>query len=153
MKRLMASLTLLFLLLTSTLSTAIAESLFPIHPAHTGSWFDPDDPGFGGFINIADVHGARVLVISWFDLNRDGEQFWLVGSSAPIERGVSSVVVPMFQTRERFDGKIKTFEWGTFSFEFTSCDTLRIFGNPKEDNVGGGWINLTRLTKIEGMSC
>ncbi len=153
MKRRIASLTLLFLSLVTAFSTVEAESLFPIHPAHTGSWFDPEEPGFGGFINIADVNGARVIVISWFDLNREGEQFWLVGSSAPIERGIGSVIVPMRQTREGDDGKIKTYKWGTFTLEFTSCDTLSIFGNPKEDNSGGGWVHLTRLTKIEGMSC
>ncbi len=151
MKQLIALLTWLFLSLFSASSAVQAESLFPIHPAHTGSWFDPEEPGFGAFINIADVNGARILVISWFDLNRDGEQFWLVGSSAPIERGVaSSITIPMFQTEEKNE-RLKQFNWGTFTFEFTSCDTLRIFGDSNEGD--SGWVNLTRLTKIEGMSC
>ncbi len=139
-------------------STSIAQSppatggLVPIQPGHTGSWFDPVSDGRGGFVNIADQGEQSVLVVAWFDYNNDGSQMWLVGNSAPLESEATSAIVPVQITQSDSGGNIQKTDWGTFTFEFTSCDSANLVITPN-DGSSSQSLSLTRLTKITDMSC
>ncbi len=120
----------------------------------TGSWFNPAFPGRGGFINIADGDGGSVFVVSWFGYETStGNQLWLIGSM-PFEDGVEEVTIPMETTRLDRNGNVLKKNWGSFSFEFDSCNSGRLITEPNGSNSGGSQtIPLTRLTKIVDMSC
>lgn len=128
MKQVTAFFTLIFLLLSSAMLTVQAG--VPIQPAHTGSWFIPAFPGRGGFINIADGDGGPVFVVSWFGYT-DGNQSWLIGSM-PFEPGIDGVRVPMVITRLESNGHVIENNWGSFSFEFDSCNTGRLIAEPND---------------------
>lgn len=136
---------------TFTVMPPSSGSLVAINPAHTGSWFDPATSGRGGFVNIAEQNGQQVFVVSWFDYNDDGSQMWLLGS-VPFEVGSTRIVVPMQITEKNANGEVIRSDWGSFTFEFTSCN----FGNLLiEPNSGAPTqaLSLSRLTKISGLSC
>ncbi len=134
-----------------TFTVAPTSGVVTIQPAHTGSWYDPANAGSGGFINIAEQGGQSVVVVSWFDYNDDGSQLWLIGSSAPLASGASSVIVPMQITEKDTSGQVQQSDWGTFAFEFKSCDSATLKTTPNSGLPQS--IPLTRLTKITGMSC
>jgi hypothetical protein len=123
-----------------------------IHPAHTGSWFDPETAGRGGFVNIAEQGEQMVFVIAWFDYNDDGTQLWLIGSSTPLSTDATSASVPVQVTHKNSNGEVVLSDWGTFTFEFSSCNNASLLIEP---NTGGAsqTVPLTRLTKIVGLTC
>ncbi|HFD13201.1 MAG TPA: hypothetical protein ENJ32_12150 [Crenotrichaceae bacterium] len=135
-----------FKITTSTVNPA------PIRPAHTGSWMDSEVDGRGGFINIADLGGQTVVVLSWSDYNDDGSQLWLVGNSEPLEVDASTATIPVQVTQQAVNGEVTKSDWGRFILEFNSCDTGTLIIEP---NNGGDaqTVKLSRLTKIVGLSC
>lgn len=138
---------------TFSITPPDTSALVSIQPAHTGSWFDPATDGRGGFVNIASSQtGQSVLVISWFDYNADGSQMWLIGNSAPLELGATNAVVPVQVTQKDINGDVIKSDWGTFTFEFTSCDTGNLVIQPNNGEPSQT-LPLSRLTKIVGMSC
>ena len=134
----------------STPANAGAENT--IRPTHTGSWFDPATDGRGGFVNIAEQGGQMVLVIAWFDYNEDGSQMWLVGSSDPLAFEATNAIVPVQVTSTDGNGDVIKSDWGTFTFEFNSCDSGNLVIEPNNDGASQT-VPLTRLTKIVGLSC
>lgn len=144
MKRLGTLLT--FGLLISCWFTEVIAAV-QIQPAHTGSWYNPQEPGYGGFINIAEVNGQRVFVISWFDHTQSGQPFWVLGSQ-PIRPGDSRVKVDMIE----FPTPTTKRKKGEFLIEFISCNSAVLaVREGRRGRVKN--IRLARLTKIEGMEC
>jgi hypothetical protein len=137
--------------LTVSVAPTPSATSIPIHPAHSGSWFDPAMEGRGGFVNVADVNGQQVVVMTWLDYNEDGSQMWVVGSSDPLEANATKVTVSVQVTQQNTSGELIKSDWGRFSFEFSSCDSARLIIQP--DNGTSKTLALSRLTKIAGMSC
>jgi hypothetical protein len=135
-----------------SISPPVTGELVAIKPAHTGSWYDPASDGKGGFVNIAEQNGQLVFVVSWFDYNEDGTQMWLIGSSALLEPGATTALVPVQVTQKDVNGVVIKSDWGIFTFEFTSCDTGNLVIAPSS---GGPTqtVPLSRLTKIAGLAC
>jgi hypothetical protein len=138
---------------TVSITPPSSATVVSIQPAHTGSWFDPATDGRGGFLNVAiDQNGQSLVVVSWFDYNNDGSQMWLIGNSTPLELGATSAVVPVQITQKDIDGNVIKSDWGTFTFEFTSCDSGNLVIEPNNGEALQT-LFLSRLTKIVGMSC
>ncbi len=132
--------------------TTLTVDPVPIQPAHTGSWFDPVTDGRGGFVNIADQDGQAVLVIAWVDYDEDGNQLWLIGNSEPLELDTTSATVPVQITNQDGNGDVIKSDWGTFTFEFYSCDSGHLIIEPNNGEASQT-VRLARLTKIVGLSC
>jgi len=121
---------------------------YPLVPLHTGSWFDPQNPGRG--LNVEIAHGNdATLVIYLYDFI-DGQQFWLAGN-VNFDFGPSAVTVPMVilegpQFGDAFDPDDRVIEeWGTITFEVTGCNTaVMTYDSPA---FGSGERPLTRLTR------
>lgn len=125
---------------------------FPLVPLHTGSWFDPANPGRGLNVEVANPGQAdadATLVIYLYDFF-GGEQFWLAGN-VNFDFGPSEVTVPMFildgpQFGDDFDPDDRNIEeWGTITFRVTGCSTaVMTYDSPE---FGSGERPLTRLTR------
>jgi len=120
----------------------------------TGAWFNPDLDGQGFFIEVANVEGNRVFVVTWYTYEQ-GKQMWLLGST-PLSPEDRWVRVPM-QVRhgaefgEAFDpNAVVSAEWGTLEFNFESCHSGTVF---YQGLSGEGSMDLIRLTLINGLGC
>ncbi|NKI34207.1 hypothetical protein HFP89_03385 [Wenzhouxiangella sp. XN79A] len=125
---------------------------YPLMPLHTGSWFDPQNPGRGLNVEIANGGASgndATLVIYLYDFI-DGQQFWLAGS-ANFDFGPSAVTVPMVildgpQFGDAFDPDDRNVEeWGTITFEVTGCGSAVMSYDSPE--FGSGERPLARLTR------
>ncbi len=115
---------------------------FPILPVHSGTWFDPANPGKGFLIAVSGVAGSEagpMMVVSWYDYF-EGRQIWVSGI-APFTLGATSVTVPLQITSggqfgAAFEpGQVVTNNaWGSITLKFTGCDAgtftySSIYGN------------------------
>lgn len=131
---------------------------FPILPAHTGAWFDPDKSGKGFLVEVAQVSGAEtdpLMVVTWYDFF-EGKQIWMVGV-APFAWGASSIEVPLqISTGAQFganfspDQIVANPDWGRLTLRFTGCDSgvftyTSIYGN--------GSFNVRSLTLPTNENC
>ncbi len=136
---------------------AVRTSGFPILPAHAGSWFDPDNSGFGFNIEIAEDEnnddGATALVY-WYDYRAD-EQAWFIGIE-PFDHGTSELTLDMLS----WDGQspvdfqsppAEVVPAGTLTIEFTGCASARFDYDLAED--GAGELSISRLTLAEQAIC
>lgn len=108
----------------------VAAGEFPILPLHTGSWFDPANPGRGFILEVAQASGAEqgpILILSWYDFH-EGQQIWLYGITS-FNWGASQVTIPMqISSGGQFGaaynpGQVTSnANWGTVSVRFTGCD-------------------------------
>lgn len=127
---------------------------YPIVPLHTGSWRDPENPGRGLNIEIANpaqTGADAILVVYLYDFFEQ-EQIWLVGSQT-FDFGVSSVTIPMLilegpQFGDAFDPEDRIIEeWGTITLEITGCGTATMTYDSPLPGYGSGERPLTRLTR------
>lgn len=120
----------------------VAAGEFPLLPLHTGTWYDPANPGKGFLIEIAQVDGSSsgpLVVVSWYDFF-EGRQIWMIGT-APFTWGASSVEVPLqISTGAQFGAAfapsqvVSNANWGRITLRFTGCDAgtftyTSIYGN------------------------
>lgn len=109
----------------------VAAGEIPILPVHTGSWYDPANPGRGFLIEVADASGREgqgpALLVTWYTFH-EGRQIWLVGL-APFAWGAHSVEVPLqISTGGQFGSAFNPNqvtanpEWGRLTVRFTGCD-------------------------------
>jgi peptidyl-prolyl cis-trans isomerase A (cyclophilin A) len=130
---------------------------YPLVPLHTGSWFDPENPGRGLNVEIANGGNSgddATLVLYLYDFT-GGNQFWLAGN-VNYDFGPSAVTVPMLildgpDFGDAFDPDDRNIEeWGTITFEVTGCDTaIMTYDSP---GFGSGTRPLTRLTRPNGLA-
>jgi peptidyl-prolyl cis-trans isomerase A (cyclophilin A) len=109
----------------------VAAGEFPLLPMHTGTWFDPANPGKGFLIEIAQVDGSSsgpLVVVSWYDFHQ-GKQIWMIGT-APFAWGASSVEVPLQISEGAQFGSafvpgqvVSNPNFGRITLRFTGCDT------------------------------
>jgi peptidyl-prolyl cis-trans isomerase A (cyclophilin A) len=125
---------------------------YPLVPLHTGSWFDPANPGRGLNVEVADGSDAgkdATLVIYLYDFLA-GSQFWLAGN-VNFDFGPSAVTVPMLildgpDFGDAFNPDDRNIEsWGTITFEVTGCqNAVMRYESPE---FGSGERPLVRLTR------
>jgi cyclophilin family peptidyl-prolyl cis-trans isomerase len=137
---------------------AVRVEAFPILELHTGAWFDPDKPGRGFSVEIAEQPGSTdgaVLVVYWYDYF-EGEQVWMSGA-ASFAWGASELSLPMQITRgaqfgEAFDpAQVETTaDWGTLSVRFSGCKHAEF---SYQSAFGNGSFALERLTQPIGTRC
>lgn len=104
---------------------------FPLLPLHTGTWYDPANPGKGFLIEIAKVDGSSsgpLVVVSWYDFYQ-GRQIWMIGT-APFAWGASSVTVPLqisegaqFGSAFQPGQVVANNNFGSITLRFSGCDT------------------------------
>lgn len=136
----------------------VAAGEFPILPLHTGTWYDPANPGRGFLIEVAQVTGAEnspLLVVTWYDFF-EGKQIWMIGT-APFAWGASSVEVPMqISTGAQFGAAFSPSQitanpnWGRLTIRFTGCSAGTF---TYTSAYGNGTIPATSLTLPTNESC
>jgi peptidyl-prolyl cis-trans isomerase A (cyclophilin A) len=109
----------------------VAAGKMPILPVHTGSWYDPANPGRGFLLEVASAAGNEqgpLLLVTWYTFH-EGRQIWLVGL-APFAWGAHRVEVPLqISTGGQFGAAFdpnqvsSNPEWGRLTVEFSRCDT------------------------------
>lgn len=128
----------------------------------TGSYFDPAKPGEGMLLEVAEVGGQLVMIVSWYTFDDDGFPLWLVGA-APITPGSRSVEV---QLASQFGGRLAgdfdpasltELPFGTVTLQFQNCRSVQ-FDYQSTHNLdgfprGSGSRNWSRLTDIAGHAC
>lgn len=107
----------------------VAAGEFAILPAHTASWYDPNNSGKGFLIEVAHAAGTDanpLLLVSWYDFF-EGRQIWTIGA-APFAWGAHQVEVPMlitsgaqFGAAFRPNQVVSNANWGRLTVRFTSC--------------------------------
>ncbi len=125
-----------------------------IGPGFTGAWYDPAQSGHGIFIEVLP---ANRLLAAWFAFNPAGtQQAWFMGVAT--YSGNTATITDVNQTTggrwiPNFDpNQVASNHWGTMTFTFTDCN----HGKVDFDSVlgyGSGSMNLTRLTRPDGLSC
>jgi peptidyl-prolyl cis-trans isomerase A (cyclophilin A) len=136
----------------------VASGQFPILPAHTGSWFDPANPGRGFILEVAQASGSEqgpLLVMSWYDFH-EGKQIWMYGS-APFAWGASSVQVPLqISSGAQFGSAFAPGQitadpnWGKVTVNFSGCSA----GTWTYTSIyGDGTVPVRSLTLPTSESC
>ncbi|MBD8524477.1 hypothetical protein [Pseudomarimonas arenosa] len=141
-----------------------AEAELPdLLTAHiTGSYSDPERPGEGFLIELAQVGDNQVLALTWFTFADDGRQFWLVGA-APIQAGQRQVQLELRTSQGgRIAGNfgqtaVTSRLWGTISLALRACNRLEFqfqsTHNASDMPVASGNRTWTRLTQIAQLGC
>ena len=144
----------LLLMLASTGGTAADLN---IQSGLGGTWYNRDQVGHGFFINIARVNADLKFVVSWYTYH-NGAAVWLTGSQT-FNEGEQSVEVPVsqfngaqFGSHFTSDDVVPT-EWGTLTFNFSSCDKGVVQYNPTLAEYDPGNIEISRLTNTVGAAC
>jgi hypothetical protein len=134
----------------------LANADIALQPGISGSWVVQGD-GQGALINVADVNGDTVFVVSWYTY-LNGQQVWMIGSTS-ISDNSTRVTVPV-QTANGAEfgaaflsNDINTINWGTLTFEFSSCDTGTMQYKSDLPEFSSGSLSLTRLTNTKGLVC
>ncbi|TVQ29643.1 MAG: hypothetical protein EA370_14795 [Wenzhouxiangella sp.] len=133
---------------------------FPIMPLHTGSWFDPANPGVGFNVEVANdasTEAGPVLVVYWYDFN-EGRPLWLTGTATfeygATELSVDLLAVPGPAPLADFQTPPPLSEYevrGSLTVSFSDCRTGR-FSYDLPD-FGSGEVAVTRLTLPDRASC
>lgn len=136
----------------------VAAGEFPILPLHTGTWYDPANPGRGFLIEVAQVTGAEtnpLMVVTWYDFF-EGKQIWMIGT-APFSWGATSVEVPMqISTGAQFGAAFLPSQitanpnWGRLTIRFTGCSAGTF---SYTSSYGNGSVPATSLTLPTNESC
>ncbi len=147
----------LFCIISLSLMSHQANAAIPIQPAIGGAWYKASESGHGFVINISeDDNGQLTFLATWYVYDNQGKQMWLLGT-APFSEGDMSVTVPVIVTQgAKFDkfissDVIKT-DWGTLTFEFSSCGEGVVNYNPVLD-FPSGTVAIERLTNTAGINC
>ncbi|MEE9413309.1 MAG: hypothetical protein V3V22_09700 [Methylococcales bacterium] len=147
----------LFSITTLLLLSHQANAAVPIQPAIGGAWYKATEEGHGFVINISeDNSGQLTFLATWYVYDTEGKQMWLLGST-PFSEGDMSVTVPVIVTQgamfNNFNSNdvVRT-EWGTLTFEFSSCGEGVVNYNPVL-NFPAGAVTIERLTNTAGINC
>jgi hypothetical protein len=130
------------------------DSDFIITPGITGSWFDVLRSGEGFAVEVIGEELAPELLAYFYTYDDAGNQMWLIGN-APIDG--DTAVLPMFVTSGAMFGPafnpddVDLEEWGTITFNFTSCGAGTAAADPI--NFDPFTSNISRLTYIAGLAC
>jgi hypothetical protein len=121
--------------------------------AMSGSWYDPAHSGEGYVLEV--LSDQRVLVF-WFSFDRQGQRRWFFGTGEIF--GESLLFSEMLTTQgARFGAAfdpddVELSGWGTLQLDLGCNQGLATF-EPTEPDFPSGTLNLTRLTRLEGLNC
>lgn len=144
--------------------TRLSESLgLPCDAANTqtnvaragfgGSWFDPDRSGEGFIVQW--LASGQILLI-WFSFDTEGQPYWILGVGAE-EHGRFRFPA-MHATRgarfgNAFDpSDVERFAWGELQLQL-DCQRGRADYDAIVPGFGGGQLDLSRLTRLQGVLC
>ncbi len=127
---------------------------FPITPGITGNWFDLTRGGEGFIIEIYGEELDPQFLAYFYTYDKSGNQMWLYGGG---EINGDTAIVPMSVTSGPVFGDgydpldVVVGEWGTITFQFSSCNA----GTAEYDSneFGSGSYDIIRLTSVAGLAC
>lgn len=147
----------------------------PINGYMSGNWTDPAHVGEGINLEVGEVVGSqtRYLFFAWFTYDDLGLPYWISGggplSDANSTSPTRTITAPaIYRTGGGFAGNFgadtSRGDWGTVSFEFSDCNTVRMgwransgLPNNTPGRGNGGGSNGTRTWKrgstINGLTC
>jgi hypothetical protein len=134
----------------------LANADIALQAAISGSWIIQGD-GQGALINVAEVGGTSVFVVSWYAY-LNGQQVWLLGSQ-PVPSNSTLITVPVQISNGTgfganfVSGNVNRTNWGSLTFNFSSCNTGTMQYNSNLSEYGSGVLTLTRLTNTQGLVC
>jgi peptidyl-prolyl cis-trans isomerase A (cyclophilin A) len=132
---------------------------YPVMAVHSGSWFDPQNPGVGFNLEVTNQNVADdrpTLVLYWYDFSQ-GEPLWLTGSAGfdwgDDEVTVELLAVPTPNVAADFQSPpAGAFQpRGTITINFNDCATGRFSYDLPE--FGSGEIDVLRLSVPDRINC
>lgn len=120
----------------------------------SGAWYTPSRDGEGVIAQWLD-NGS--VVVTFFTHGPDGEQFWAFGIGQP--NGTSVTMNAMYPATPTSWGRgfnadeVDLQPWGTFTLNWTGCDTMKFGYMSSVQGFGGANRNYQRLTKLRGTQC
>jgi uncharacterized protein (DUF1800 family) len=122
---------------------------------HSGSWFDPTQPGHGLFVEVIGAPGAQQMVAVWYTY-LDGAQRWLTAvgplQGARAELSVSQPSGADFPPNFRSTDVVEQ-DWGSLLFEAVDAQSARLTWNSSLPGYGSGSLDLARLSQPAGYEC
>ncbi len=124
---------------------------------HSGSWYDPDTPGHGIFLERLDENTNQNdrLNMYWFT-HHESEPVWMGGVGAIIEN--EPVIIDLHITDgtdfpPHFNAnEVDLNEWGQVTLDFETPHSMRMDWSADASEYGTGSINLTRLSEVSDSS-
>jgi len=120
----------------------------------SGSFYDPARNGEGLIVEW--LTNGDVLVV-FFTFDMQGNQLWLFGQAAANGKSVTmSAVYPTGFTpwgRNYDPDEVSLDAWGTFTLNWTGCNTLSFQYTSDVAGFGSAMRNYTRLSKLAGTNC
>jgi sugar lactone lactonase YvrE len=120
----------------------------------SGTWFDPSHNGEGWLLEI--LPGGSALSV-WFTYDETGRQAWLISlgtvTGSRIDFDLVQRPVGAFFGSTFDPALVNRDNWGSMQFEFTSCNAGTMSYQSSDPNFGSGSLNLTPLSKIQGLPC
>lgn len=122
---------------------------------HSGSWYDPSQPGHGLFVEVIGAPGQQQMVAIWYAY-LDGTQRWMTAagpiSGSRAELSVSQPRGADFPPQFR-SGDVVEQPWGSLAFEAIDGSQARISWTSTLAGYGSGSLDLTRLSQPAGYEC
>ena len=122
--------------------------------AANGAFYQPERSGEGWFLEY--LGNGRALV-QWFTYNLQDKQAWLTGVGR-VEGSRVIVDQMIYVTGTEFGAAFNSDDvgiqiWGDLEIGFDDCNNGRISYSSEISGWGQGEADVTRLTKISGISC
>jgi hypothetical protein len=142
-----------------------ASSPMEISGYMSTNWFDPAHGGEGMLIQVYDNgdQETRTFTAAWYTFDPAGLPFWLFAQGTVAIGATQATNVPTYySTNGGFAGNFgasSTFtQWGTMSFSFPDCNTMKVSYDGKTDAQtngpgGQGSLSWSRLANINSLNC
>ncbi len=120
----------------------------------SGSFYDPARNGEGLIVEW--LSNGDILAV-FFTYDTEGNQFWLFGQATPNGKSVTmNAVYPSAFTpwgRNFNPNDVVLDNWGTFTLNWTDCNTMSFQYSSTVGTFGSATRNYTRLSKLAGTTC
>jgi hypothetical protein len=143
---------------TSEANSGIPWPATEVYPAHSGSWYLPEEDGWGVILNVTDDFRAPGW---WFTYDPDGSPVWFeldgnIMSNMVFGRILHHSGLRYLHLEEDQPSRIDD-QWGQFEMVFVDCDSA-VFTTWQQPPTWTGdeepvIKNLQRLTYISGHEC
>jgi hypothetical protein len=133
-----------------------------IQGGHSGTWFNPEQPGQGLFVEVLDDPASatgKEVVVAWFAFCDNGP-VWLLGQGDVVREDdaySAMLEVSIYDGNDfppRFDpGSVTRTPWGQMMLSFTGCDKAQMSWSSTVEGYGAGELSLRRLSQVAGSLC